>query len=117
MEIVTTRVALANAIRQAIVECFNDPKLTGPAPRETIIFKIVDAVIGRVCGQPVLNITKAMRVAGSEVLQSFETHGTVSSEFLAEQVYIAMASVAVGEILDPRRDVGLGSRCAAIESR
>jgi hypothetical protein len=48
LEIVTTRPVLAEAIRWAIAEAFSDFRRSGPAPRETTVFHLIDLVSSRV---------------------------------------------------------------------
>jgi hypothetical protein len=47
-EIVTTRLALSAAIREAIAETFSDPFVFGPVPRETAVSRIIAGICARV---------------------------------------------------------------------
>jgi hypothetical protein len=50
-----------------------------------------------------LEVTPQMRQAGSEVLQSLLQHGSVSYEFVAEQIYkTMMVGVAAPKYRSPR---------------
>jgi hypothetical protein len=55
-------------------------------------------------------VTSEMRAAGSEVLQSL-LPGSTSYEYLAEQVYIAMGSLAISSYSENRPSAALDSLC------
>ena len=53
----------------------------------------MDRIIGNyLAGAPEIEISPEMRQAGASVIA--ELHGVVSSEFLAQEVYIAMVRIA-----------------------
>ncbi len=50
-QIITTRAALAAAMRAAIDEYFSEPRVSGPKPRETGVCRIIAETIDRVSGE------------------------------------------------------------------